>query len=70
MKSIARAYVEAGLSVVKASKQSKIPVDSWKEFQKRRPTLEEIDNFFRQVYANTALHYLRQSFRRSGGSGL
>ena len=55
MKSIARAYVEAGLSVVKASKQSKIPVDSWKEFQKRRPTLEEIDNFFRQVYANTAL---------------
>jgi hypothetical protein len=55
MKSIARAYVEAGLSVVKASKQSKIPVDSWKEFQKRRPTLEEIDNFFRHVYANTAL---------------
>jgi len=55
MKSIARAYVEAGLSVVKASKQSKIPVDSWKEFQKRRPTLVEIDNFFRQVYANTAL---------------
>jgi len=55
MKSIAMAYVKAGLSVVRASKQTKAPLDNWKEFQNRRPTLEEIDDSFRQVYANTGL---------------
>lgn len=55
MKSIARAYVEAGLSVVKASKQTKFPTDEWREFQTRRPTTEEINNFFRYVYENNAI---------------
>jgi hypothetical protein len=55
MKSIARAYVEAGLSVIKASKQTKKPADTWRQLQERLPTSAEIENAFRHVYANTAL---------------
>jgi hypothetical protein len=47
LKRVALNYQEHGLSVVPANIKQKMPaLDTWKEYQQRRPTAEEITNWF------------------------
>jgi hypothetical protein len=54
---VARAYVRAGLSVipVKADGSKAPALDHWKEYQKRRPTEEELEQWFGEERVGLAI---------------
>lgn len=51
----AREYIRMGLCVIPLRPRSKEPLIPWREFQKRRPTLEEAEKWFVNTLNNLAI---------------
>ena len=51
----AKFYLEQGLSVIPIKFKSKEPLVSWKEYQNRKPTEEEIKKWFSEGFKNIAI---------------
>jgi hypothetical protein len=48
-------YVKAGYSIIPLNPRSKIPLVEWREFQTKRPTVDQVSNWFIDHERNIAI---------------